>query len=570
VFVVFEGIDGSGKTTLSNRLAEDLRRAGKTVAHVREGGKFASTVTQAIRELGRDARNLAMTPFTELLLYAARDRQLLEEATLPALERSDVVIADRFLYTAEVLACHGRGLPYSEVRPVVEAAARGIKPDLVILVDVDPQVARARRRVSKIITPDPKPGSRKGLSGVGMQHRLQRGYRELAHKEPERWVVVDNTDANLDQLAAAVWELVMRALGEGAPSAIALAARSVRAHPPATATHAAARAAYLQWIDRRAVSEPHLAAYFLSGLCGDGFDERRLALASRAPAVIAHGLRGMNDACSWQLRRELSSAAPGEVARSLSAVIGDSEEGWSLRTELLALVPAAVVASLDGKDDARAWALRDAQYAREPIAVVESMKRLASKRAWDLREHWLAERKAKDDGHTSLLTYAHETAKVICASVSGLDDDRAWELRKEARPHAPIAALDSIGVLASERAWKWRDRHLHTATKVVMRTVAGVDDPRAWAMRHAVALSCKEALDSMIGLNGTEAWVIREMCQDVWPSTVVKSLGALGQSPRGRELVARQLARHPGNISLWKHAAALAAETSPLGRAAAG
>lgn len=568
MFVVFEGIDGSGKTTLSNRLAEDLRRKGYTAAHVREGGKFASTVTQAIRELGRDARNLAMTPFTELLLYAARDRQLLEEATLPALHCTDVVIADRFLYTAEVLACHGRGLARSEVRPIVEAAAKGIKPDLVILVDVDPQVARARRRVAKIVTPDPKPGSRKGLSGVGLQHRLREGYRELAAQEPERWLVVDNTEADLDDLAASVLALVERALRDGTREAIHHTARPTRAGTQATGTPEEALVAYLGWIDRRSPAEPHLAAYFLSGLSGPGFDERRRALAMRAPEVIAYGLRGMNDACSWQLRRELLPLAPRSVARSLSAVVFDSEEAWSLRQRLLPLVPADVLASLDGRDDARSWAMRDEHYGREPAAVVESLKRLGSARAWVLRDRWLRDRKTLGDAVVS--AYAHETDKVICASLSGLDDERAWELRKEARAHAPVAALDSISVLTSERAWKWRERHLHLATKVVMRTVTGLDDPRAWAMRQAVASSCKEALDSMVGLDGAAAWAIREACLDVWPSTVVKSLGELATCSRGRDLVMRQLRRHPGNISLWKHAASLRAETFARGQAAAG
>src|SRR5688572_2541927 len=102
MFVVFEGIDGSGKTTLSNRVAKALRESGLCIEHVREGGTFASNVTQAIRELGRDQRNMAMTPHTELHLFLARDSQLFEEATRPALTTSDVVFADRFFYTAYV------------------------------------------------------------------------------------------------------------------------------------------------------------------------------------------------------------------------------------------------------------------------------------------------------------------------------------------------------------------------------------------------------------------------------------------------------------------------------------
>src|SRR3954469_20620940 len=104
MFIVFEGIDGSGKTTISNRVAEVLREQGATVRHVREGGRFASAVTQSIRDLCRDARNVALSPRAELLLYLAREVQLLDEALAPALSECDVVIADRFIYTADVLA----------------------------------------------------------------------------------------------------------------------------------------------------------------------------------------------------------------------------------------------------------------------------------------------------------------------------------------------------------------------------------------------------------------------------------------------------------------------------------
>src|SRR5262249_19263153 len=115
MFVVFEGIDGSGKTTISNRVADRLRAHGLTVAHAREAGTFSSTAAQAIGELGRDARNLLVTPMSELLLYAARDGQSLEEQVVPALGTADVVLADRYLYSAELLATAGRGLPEGDV-----------------------------------------------------------------------------------------------------------------------------------------------------------------------------------------------------------------------------------------------------------------------------------------------------------------------------------------------------------------------------------------------------------------------------------------------------------------------
>lgn len=561
MFVVFEGIDGSGKTTLSNRVAAALRQRGLSVAHVREGGKFVSTVTQSIRELGRDARNLMMTPRTELMLFIARDGQLLEEATLPALRESDVVLADRYFYTAEVLARFGRGLPEDEVRPIIAAAARGVEPDLVVLVDVDPHVARARRRVSKILVPDDRPSSRKGLAGVGLQHRMREGYRELAARDAKRWVVVDNTEAPLDEMVSWLVELISArrsdptATPPGMPANMPAPARGWGSpyHTPLTSPDAAL-AAFLAWIDRRATREPALAAYFLGGLFGPGVDERRVALATTAPEVVAAGLRGLTDPVSWQLRRELLPRAPGLVARSLAASAGDAEDAWRMRDELALIVPADVAASLDGRDEPAAWALRDRLWTAASDAVVASLKRIGTDAAWLVRERWLSDR-----GAAAFDSYP--LARTICESVNGVSDERAWDIRKKAREAAPVAMLASLGGLLDDKAWKWRERHLEQAPKTVLRTIAGLDDPRAWALREASCERVKEAVDSMAGLDGDAAWRIRERCASIWPSTVAKSLGPLGRSERGAALLRQLLERHPDNPSLLKHAAGVALGT---------
>ena len=176
MFIAFEGIDGSGKTTLSNRVAAALREHDLTVEHAREGGWFASRVTQSIRDLCRDARNLALVPRAELLLYVAREIQLAEEIVVPALTRADVVITDRYLYTAEVLARQIRRLPEATIRSIIDDAADGVWPDMVVLVDVDPSVARGRRKVAKMMAREQRPASRKGLAGSGLGQHLREGY----------------------------------------------------------------------------------------------------------------------------------------------------------------------------------------------------------------------------------------------------------------------------------------------------------------------------------------------------------------------------------------------------------
>ena len=90
-----------------------------------------------------------------------------------------------------------------------------------------------------------------------------------------------------------------------------------------------------------------------------------------------------------------------------------------------------------------------------------------------------------------------------------------------------------------------------------METLRGVDDERAWQLRRAVAAECKEALDSIQGLDTTDAWCLREAHVGRFPSTAVKSLGPLADCERGKELVRRALAE-PASLSLLKHLAAIA------------
>ena len=534
MFVVFEGIDGGGKTTLSSMVAAQLRARGLTVEHVREGGMFASSVTQAMRELGRDARNLAMTPRSELMLYLTREVQLFEEATRPALDRADVVIADRYVYTAEVLAIAGRGMEPGEVRPLVQASLGGFEPEIAVLVDVDPTVARARRRVSKLLADEKKPPARKGLAGTGLQHRLRAGYVELANRDPGRWLVVDNTDSDLNELAAALTEYVA-SRAKGARPRFSAASR------PAAGDVTSARAALLQWIDQRAVREPALAAYFLDGVPGPEFDERRRRLAALAPRVVADGLRYLLGDEAWLLRHQLAATAPEEVAASLAGPAGLMPDAPALLRLLAARAPRGVSAALWGRDDDLAWELRDQL---PPEFRMRSVGGVRGERATAVREQWLAECGAVDA----------LAAEIACAGVAAVDDDLAWTIRRSMRDIAPVAAIEATFMLTDDRAWKWRRRYAERAPKSVMRAIEGLDDARAWELRETCAARVQEAIDSFTGSDHQRAWRLREAALATWPATAVKSLGPLATTDRGRELVAAALTRHPGDLALWRQA----------------
>ena len=556
MFVVFEGIDGSGKTTVSNMVAERLRTGGLSVKHLRAEGKFVSVVSEAIRDLGRDARNIELVPQAEFLLYVARDVQLIEQALRPALGQTDVVLADRFLFTAEILGRNGRRLSPEWMAPILQAAAGGLSPDLVVLVDVDPVLARARRKAAKLAADDQRPPSRKGLAGVGLQHRMRRGYLDLAAASPEKWVVVDNEDV-LEDSVNRVTELIVEAHRAGAAKAIqsfrAAVKSSARAAAPLTSP-AEALEAFLRWVDLRSEREPRVAAYLLGGLFGPGVDDRRRALADRVPQAVLAGLSGLGDNVSWELREKLKGEHARAVAQTLGGFAGSDPRAKSLRIALEREAPIEVVASIGRLDDDLAWEIRDRLYEKYPAAVVGSLATLGAERAWKMRQRWL-------DRANGQLGQSYETARVGAKSVTGLDDERSWDVRREVRTSAPVAALASLEGVLGARSWDWRAEFLSRAPKVVMLTLKRISHPRAWQMRETVAADCKEAVDSISWLDDPEAWDMRDAHADIWPSTVVKTLGPLSETPRGRDLIARQLRAYPGNVSLLKHAAAVALGT---------
>ncbi|WP_224361206.1 dTMP kinase [Hyalangium versicolor] len=551
MLIVFEGIDGSGKTTLSNRVAQELRKAGLRVRHVREGGTLASPVSEGLRRFTRDPANLALTPTAELLLYTAREAQLLEEVTRPALAECEVVITDRFFYTAEVLARWGRGLSEQVVRPVVDACTRGLAPDRVFLMDVDPALAKARRRLSKILTPKPGSPSRKGLAGAGLQVRLRSGYRTLAAESPERWRLLENAGVPLETLVQQVVQEILQAR-----SGAVLAVPASRPMPPVVRTVVEARASFLRHIDIWAEEEPSLAAYFLSGMEGEDMTERRKLLAARCPELVAHSLGSLTDVVSWALRRQLADAAPVQVLGSLRNETADTPEAWELRERLAERAPGAVAESLDLLDSEQAWRLRERLYFSASESVIASLEGLDTERAWAERLRWLS-----DAGGEEALGL-EKVARTACRSIRGLDSEQAWAWRKRAWAIAPDAVLRSVGGLMSPRAWELREQHVARAPRAVLSTLDGLDTPRAWALRESFGAQCEEVLDSMWGLEGGAAWGLRTALADSWPAATVRSLGPLLQMARGRVLAERLLASHPQDFALLRQAARGAPDTA--------
>jgi hypothetical protein len=140
--------------------------------------------------------------------------------------------------------------------------------------------------------------------------------------------------------------------------------------------------------------------------------------------------------------------------------------------------------------------------------------------------------------------------------VNGCTDDIAWRIRQHTFVLAPADTLASLKRDDSPRAWSWRERYVDRAPRPVAESLTSMVGPEAWSLRAALAPHCREAFQSMVGLDGDEAWALRARHADDWPSTVCKSLGALGHTPRGAVLLAEILRRHRG-VSLLRNAARL-------------
>ena len=179
-FIVVEGIDGSGKSTVASRIADDLTRRGRKVLRTREPGGTA--LSEKIRALLLDAKNSEMVPFTELFLYMASRAQLVDEVIRPSLRDGVDVVCDRYYYsTAAYQGAAGRvGIPV--VLAVAEKIAKFEKPDLVALLDVDPAVARARDGIRN---------DRVESKGLDYQKRVRAGFLKLAKRDRRRIRVID-------------------------------------------------------------------------------------------------------------------------------------------------------------------------------------------------------------------------------------------------------------------------------------------------------------------------------------------------------------------------------------------
>jgi dTMP kinase len=180
MFVTFEGVDGSGKSTQAQLLAERLRSEGREVVLTREPGGTAAG--ERIREILLHGEGLA--PWAEASLFAAARAQLVDEVIRPALARGADVVSDRYVDSSLAYQGLARGLGVERVLEVNLLATGGLLPDRTFLILLPPAEAAARRGGE----PD-----RIEREGAAFVEEVDRAYREIARVFAQRVVVVDGT-----------------------------------------------------------------------------------------------------------------------------------------------------------------------------------------------------------------------------------------------------------------------------------------------------------------------------------------------------------------------------------------
>ncbi len=182
MFITLEGVDFSGKTTQAQMLVDRLSRK-HPVCFLREPG--GTPISERIREILLDRKNLELTDEAELLLFSASRAQLVTRVIRPALLRGETVICDRYYDSTTVYQGYGRGLDLDAVRTINTLATSGLAPDLTIVVDIPVGEIERRKHASG------KKFDRMESSGREFFDRVRNGYLALCANEPQRVIRVD-------------------------------------------------------------------------------------------------------------------------------------------------------------------------------------------------------------------------------------------------------------------------------------------------------------------------------------------------------------------------------------------
>lgn len=522
--IAFEGVDGAGKTTVLSLVAERLRQRGVRVFLPRAGKEHSSQPTRMIRRLTRDARNFELSAEAELLLYCAREAQIVQELIRPALARGETVLVDRSFLTPVVIGAFGRGLERRFCESMARAASLDSWPDVTLLFDVHPRTSRLRKRVEKVRSKATTSRGRKGLAGSAFKERIRDGYLQLGAEAG--YPVFHAERATPDVVA----ERVVQFLDSGA-------------RPEATETELDRTPCWRIDSDSgfQAACDtlpPPVALFLNNGLAaGRALRER---YSEVEPELVSWSLDPLDP-----LRERFLESQPDYALRGLSRCpLGEAPHSSQpdMRLAVLANAPGPALRALRYVGGAEADALRERYAAEQPGAVLASLSGRQDAAALNLRARCWKDAELLDR----------------VSSLVGCDDQDAWQRREklfEKNPEQAVATLRRVSGERADELLRWLAPHM---PKLVLGAIAGRSDETASRLRRELVDTGREVIESTAFVDDEAAWALRTELAERYPSTVIHSLRGLNDSPRRRELVARCERLGSGDLHTARRAVGLA------------
>lgn len=215
-FITFEGLDGAGKTTQLRRLAAALEAEGHRVITLRQPGgtRLGDRIRGVLLDSKSEAELGEIAPAAEMALMFADRAQSLKEIILPALDRGEIVLCDRYTDSSEAYQGAGRGLGGERVLAMHRAACDNVQPDLTLLLlpPLEASLARARRRNDRHARQHGTDENRFEREGDAFYSRVYEQYRVIAEREPQRVVLLDQP-GTIEQIADHILAVVRQRLG---------------------------------------------------------------------------------------------------------------------------------------------------------------------------------------------------------------------------------------------------------------------------------------------------------------------------------------------------------------------
>lgn len=195
IFIVFEGVEGSGKSTQCCLLTHQLEREGINFLHLREPGDTGTG--EKIREWLRTSSEL--DGYSELFLLSASRRALVKNKIIPALTNGQVVVLDRYIYSTLAYQGFGRGINIQQINYVNMMATEGLSPDITFLLDINPKNSFQRKPKGTL--------DRWELENIDFYTKVRNGYLKISGEDTNLWRVI-NADKPKESISEEVWEIV--------------------------------------------------------------------------------------------------------------------------------------------------------------------------------------------------------------------------------------------------------------------------------------------------------------------------------------------------------------------------